>query len=569
MDRTFGTARLFDWGWFLVWALASSAWCVSASYRLSPTFDEPIYLLRGLESWRCDSNRGLLRMGTMPLPVHVTTLPLYAWERWTGQELDPLADLENLLPWARRGTLLFWWLLLFYGMLAGRELGGPWGGRLAVMILACEPNLLAHACLATTDIAVSAALLGLFYYARRGRGRSWGWRVGLPAICFAVAVLAKASGLVFGILGLGALELFARCDEGTGGKKLLCFRTWSSFLRDLVQVAGLGLLLVFFYCGCDWQPEPSFLRWARGLPEDAYRPALTWLAENLRIFSNAGEAIVRQIRHNLNGHGVYLLGRSDPRALWYYFPVALSIKTSLAVLGLGGLLLLRPRLFWNWALVIALFLLAFSLQCRVQIGIRMMLPLLALAGIGLAGATARGWREVQPMMRPAAWGRWCWNATAIAALCWGLVTAIRTWPDGLSYANELWGGKERAYLLLSDSNYDWGQGVYELRTWARDQGLSQLDVWYFGTDPGINQAPLRNVPLHQGTSGDNPLARVQSRFLAASTTMVYGSARWNPTHARVAGFLAAQRPVARTTTYLIYDLGPMRELAGAAATAAR
>src|SRR5437764_9921609 len=40
--------------------------------------------------------------------------------------------------------------------------------------------------------------------------------------------------------------------------------------------------------------------------------ALPISAENLRIFSNAGEPVIRQISHNFRGHGAYLLGRADP-----------------------------------------------------------------------------------------------------------------------------------------------------------------------------------------------------------------------------------------------------------------
>src|SRR5205807_6301382 len=105
----------------------------------------------------------------------------------------------SLLPWARTGALLFWWLLLFYAWRAGRLLAGAWAGRLAVALLACEPSLLAHAALATTDIAISACLLALVYQFRAARepGVTAGWvrRVGVPAFWFGASMLAKASAL--------------------------------------------------------------------------------------------------------------------------------------------------------------------------------------------------------------------------------------------------------------------------------------------------------------------------------------------------------------------------------------
>jgi hypothetical protein len=59
--------------------------------------------------------------------------------------------------------------------------------------------------------------------------------------------------------------------------------------RDLAQIVGGGLVLVFLYCGSDWHTEPSFIAWAHGLPDGPLRAPTLWLAEHLRIFSNAGE----------------------------------------------------------------------------------------------------------------------------------------------------------------------------------------------------------------------------------------------------------------------------------------
>src|SRR5204863_2814462 len=85
-------------------------------------------------------------------------------------------------------------------------LAGPWGGRLAVALVACEPNMLAHASLATTDIAVTACLMALLYHFRTGREAGWVRRRAVPAVWFGLAILAKASALVYGPLCLIVLE---------------------------------------------------------------------------------------------------------------------------------------------------------------------------------------------------------------------------------------------------------------------------------------------------------------------------------------------------------------------------
>lgn len=550
-------ARIFDVCWLLFWGVASCCWCVTASSRLGLTFDEPIYLARGLEHWRTGSHEGLLKLGTMPLPNDVQTLPIYLWERWRGQRFDALRDVETILPWARAGTLVFWWVLLVYGYLAGKEIAGAWGGRLAVALFSCEPNLLAHASLMTTDVAVSACLLALVYHFRRGRDCGWLLRVGVPAVWFAAAVLAKASGLVFGplcMIVMVVLDRVARPEQREGREEVSPRPSLrpgrATPVHDVAVIIAIGLALVFVYCGCDWHEERSFVEWAQKLPEGAFRTGMVWFAEHLRIFSNAGEGLVRQIKHNMKGHSTYLLGEWRQRAFWYYFPVALSIKLVVPMLLLPLLLaLLRPRALANWACAISAALLLFSLTCRVQIGIRLVLPLVTFIVVGLSAAIANGClaRSLRPL----------WLSVAAGTLIWMTWSCAHVWPHALCYTNELWGGTPRGYLHLGDSNYDWGQGLPELIRWQRDHGVASLDVWYFGTDPAIRSAGLHEVPLHALPirQPSDVLRWVDGHYLAVGTTCLYGSLLGEniQPHQHAIDFLRRQKPIARTATFFIYD----------------
>src|SRR5208283_4281395 len=364
-----------DLPWLIVFGLLSSAYCVLAAAHIGVTFDEPIYLLRGLEGWHLGGSGGLTKMGTMPLPVDVTTLSLYIWELLRGQRFDQLLEIDRMLPVARAGTLVFWWAVLFYGWRVGRSLAGPWGGRLAVALLACEPSLLAHASLATTDVAITACMLALVYHFREGRTSGWWLRVGLPSLLYGLALLAKASALVLGPLCLLVLELDrlgrkqAFAVPANGGVVQLFRRLIAElgpFGRDLKQIFGLGFLLMLIYCGSDWRPEPSFVAWASTLPDGPMASVMVYVADHLRIFSNGAEGIVWQIKHNSIGQGVFIAGRTDPRALWYYFPVALTMKLTASLLALPLLVaIVRPRALWNWVTVITAVLILFSVTFRV------------------------------------------------------------------------------------------------------------------------------------------------------------------------------------------------------------
>jgi hypothetical protein len=529
----------------------------------------------------------------MPLPVDVDTLPLYLWERWHGIHLDAEGDLEHLLPWARAGTLSFWWLLLIYARLAGRHLAGDWGGRLAVAFIACEPVLLAHASLATTDVAVTACLLALVYHFRTGREAPWMQRTAVPALWFAAALLAKASSLVFGPICLFIVEweyLFTRRFATSSPQHIASqhFRlSLRPFSHDFSQIMACGLLLTFLYCGCDWKADPSFVEWAHRLPEGRCSRVLVWAADHLRIFSNAGEGLIRQVKHNVRGHGTYLLGKVADRSIWYYFPLALTIKLSVPLLVLPLLLaMVHPRALLNWACLASLGLLVLSVTYRVQIGIRLVLPLVGLAAIGLAAAAVHACRASR-----AKWTEWeddavrqwknergtRWIGThastgfvshslsiiVAAGLAWTANAALLVWPHGLCYTNELWGGTRQGYLCLSDSNYDWGQGLKELARWQQQHQNGPLDIWYFGSDSSLARLPMQQIPFHTLSikRSEEVLALVRGHYLAVSTSLLYGSIKSTlrsstaavEAYEQVSAVLHARCPVDRTTTFLIYD----------------
>jgi hypothetical protein len=558
MERSRWLAVLGDWLWFLCWAALSSAWCLTVAGEIGATFDEPGDLNNALEFWRTGSHDELLRLGAMPLPMDLTSLPGYLWERTTGESVDfgKGAPYDQLF-WARVPILLFWWLLLFYGRLIARNIAGPWAGRLAVALLAVEPTLLAHASLATKDMAITACLAAFVYHYRTGRDAGWLKRIGLPALWFALALLSKASGVVFCPLCMFALETerlarlgaFTRADAPGWRHWLgMVHVQFRPFRRDALQTLGIGMVLVFIYCGSDFQPQQSFVRWADGLSGGPFASTMVWIAHHLCIFRNAGDAIARQVSHNIRGDGVYLLGHVAPVSVWYYFPVCLSMKFTVPLLALPLVVALaRPRRLTNWACVAAFALFLFSFQCRVQIGVRLMLPLVGIAIPGFAAAFVNAWRDLRPGLP-----RHVLTAGVTVGVAWSACAAVTVWPHGLCYVNELYGGTRNGYLQISDANYDWGQGVPELARWQQQHAGSPLDVWYFGTDPAIDVYPFQRVHLHAlplKTTSD-VAAALQGRQLAVSTTIVYGSMLNDHI---VVKYLRSHTPAARTQTFLIYD----------------
>jgi hypothetical protein len=103
-------------------------------------------------------------------------------------------------------------------------------------------------------------------------------------------------------------------------------------------------------------------------------------------------------------------------------------------------------------------------------------------------------------------------------------------PRYLTFFNVLAGGSDGQYLL-NDSNYDWGQGLLDLKRWMDANGVSKVHLGYFGrVDPAVygidydlltdtSDAPyvvvssyyLVGLP-HRLPSHNGPAARMQISF---------------------------------------------------------
>jgi hypothetical protein len=90
--------------------------------------------------------------------------------------------------------------------------------------------------------------------------------------------------------------------------------------------------------------------------------------------------------------------------------------------------------------------------------------------------------------------------------------------------------------------------VPELLAWQQGHAEAPLTIWYFGTDPRAKMAPLTPINLHD-LSPDAARAKLQGRYLAVSTSHLYGGAGQCATGEMLRGI----QPVARTTTFLIFD----------------
>lgn len=569
-----GGRRWLDALWLALLAGWSAAWCLTASPEVGVTYDEPFYLDAGLEAWRgwvredgkprrFDHEYAAVH-GVVPLPPDLVTIPLFIRERQAGKPFKSEEKIDRLHG-ARAVTLGWFWLLIGSAWRLGRAAGGPWAGRIASGLVAADPNFLAHATLATTDVAVSAALGAFARAVYAGRGGGWWGRVVLPGLWFGVAALCKLSGLLYGGLILVALEVSHRFATGALSRpEGASLGRWArkaagATARSVLSATGviaIGIALAVAYFGMPPEGDRTFAKMVKEIPRgDPYRAKYAeWAAEAGRV-PHAVTAFAFQWWSNSRGRPAFLDGTYYPEGDRWFFPVLLSMKLPVPVFLLALAALARPRALANPLSLAALLTFAVLLKANLQTGVRLALPVVALGYLALATALARGYPRRAPWI----------GLPAVVAVA---LTSAWVWPHGMGYLNQLWGGPRAAPRLVSDSNLDWGQGVPELNDWHEANGRPPLVVWYFGVDlryfqrwPGDPGRPFQffHLELHRtprGTpieNGRDLREAVGPQLLAVSETLFTLHPDETPPKVAALDYLRTRKPLARTTTFVIYD----------------
>ena len=164
--------------------------------------------------------------------------------------------------------------------------------------------------------------------------------------------------------------------------------------------------------------------------------------------------------------------------------------------------------------------LGLAVTSEFNIGPRHILPVYPFVLL-VAAAAARELYAVRPQL-----GR-----IALAALvAFWLVTFVRVCPNTLTFFNVLVGGAENGFRYLADSNVDWGQHLKLLKQWTNRQGVSHVNLAYFGTaDPtyyDIDWTALPGSPFFAEESITKP--RLPGYVAVSATTLrgVYLDPAW-------------------------------------------
>lgn len=494
----------------IVTLLAGAALVGSTYPALSHTADEPAHLAAGLE-WH--QGAYTLELQHPPLSrLMAAAGPYLAGHRvrvnaagrvdiWENMHriLFQEGEYTHVLGLARLGVLPFFVLASLVVWRWSRRRFGDTAGVLSLLMLVTSPTVLAHAGLGTTDMVFAALLVTAVVALLRWLEQPGPLRAALLGLALGGALTAKLSTVVYFPACALAIVLVRRWRPagarapgsragraGQGALALLAAGVvvWGVYRFDFGKPSDLP----------DWNPPIR-----RMVPSQDDTSALDLcfgadgpLHDLAVAISNTPQPApglwggwVQFCGHARYGHPGYFLGQASDDGSISYYPAALVLKTPipfLIALALGALALAlgarrrHPGGATDWRhlapLACGVALMLVVLSSRVQIGVRLILPVFLLfapvAGWGLATLLARARKRWQ-------------RALGVCLLLWQVGTPLAARPGYLSYFNALAGSDPGR--ILNDSNFDWGQDVLRLAEVVKERGIERLHVAIFFRNP--------------------------------------------------------------------------------------
>ncbi len=373
---------------------------------------------RSTKAARTDDLDGLLTEGTAIL--------------YRGHQYD------RVLAAARLGILPFFWVACLVVFEWGRRYFDAATGAIATVLFSFLPPVLAHAGLATTDMALTAWLGAAFLTAMLWLEQPSWQRSLLFGACAGLAALSKFSSLAYLPAAL-ALAAAAYLWTERPGAARIAREARGRAAMFLLAVAGGALVI-----------------WA------GYRFSFAGGVPAPELF----QGIRSVMAHNKGGHASYLFGRQSATGWWYFFPVVLGVKTPLAFLLLTGVGIgVLARRAWI-PLAFSVAVLAVAMAGNIDIGVRHVLPV--YMGFSLVSAGGAVY-----LLRLAPSRAWAVPALALI-LAWLFAASLLSHPDYLPYFNELAG--DNPEKIVVDSDLDWGQDLKRLAHRLQQVGADRVTV---------------------------------------------------------------------------------------------
>jgi len=385
-------------------------------------------------------------------------------------------DANAILFRVRLATSVITILLAMLVFLAAQEMFGTGAGLIALGLIAFDPTLLAHSALMTTDAGGACFLFASIYAFYRYAGSPSKTRLALVGLVAGLALASKHSSvLLFPMLLLLSLVEVV-WSHAPRRKRAL------QFAVALVAIALLSVGVLWASYGFRYaarvdglQLNPTVGAQFARVPNHAAGVVLATVAK-LHLLPESYLYGFAHVLVQSKAFASFLLGTIYPHPVWFYFPIAMVIKSTLTFLILFAITAwaiatgrLRARREILYMALPAAIYMAFAMAGGMNIGVRHVLPIYVFLSVLIAGAA---WRLVQRDRR-------CLYAVVVL-LVFQAISVVHAFPAYISYANEAAGGPSAVHNLLSDSSSDWGQQLKAVKRYTDEHGIRNCWFAYFG-----------------------------------------------------------------------------------------
>ena len=445
----------------------------------SQTCDEGAHLAAGME-W-LDRGSYSYDLVNAPLPrIAIALGPYLAGTRSQGNAfaydegnalLEYQGHYQRTLTLARLGILPFFWLACFVLWHFASRTYGQWQAALAVLLFAFCPPILAHASLAATDMAVTAmfvlALVCFWNFLQEPKPSS----AAFAGVTMALAILSKLSAVPYLGISCTALYVYALIEKrhipswkyiAIGGAAV-ALTIWAGYRFSVGPIVREGHI------------SPLEMAHLRRLPGSVAK-AFFFRGVPAPEFFKGLSKLFGLTEGRDNG---YLFGETYRGGRWYFFPVAIAVKTPIPLLLLaaaGAARALVPPRLRNAVLPLVGIAgpLSVAMLGPANLGLRYVLviyPFLALLG---AYALVCLWQARGSRTKFVAY-----RGMAALLVIWNIVTCVRATPDFIPYFNEV--AAPYGSRILVDSDFDWGQDLSRLSTVLQQQHIDSVWIAYEGS----------------------------------------------------------------------------------------
>ncbi len=527
----------------------------------SLTFDEPAHIAGGLDCW-INGNFGMTPDNGV-LPQKIETLPLLfmedciqanspAWDEKTTDDVqkkilfNDFSRTDIIVESARIPVLAVSVLTGLFLFFVSRCIFGSLGALITLFLYCLSPTILAHSCLATSDLIASSAFIISIWAVWKTLHKINATNILLSSISISMLCLSKMSFFI--IIPIYLVLIFFRICSGTplpvAFKSRVCeFKSQKSQFMVFLCLALLNAVFVIlmvwsfyglrFEMGKDYDPQAQEQRWQTMLDKTGRIGKIANFARKSKIMPEAFTYGFLSVYHYSRQRYAFMDGELSNNGWWIFFPYSFLIKTPiplfcLMLIAIFAVFQIRRQALEDkktdeslptnknvlyellpYIVFIGIYV-TFAIASRINIGHRHLLPIYPALFL-LAGSVSYFFKTTMQSHRVI-------RLAVILSCVWFFTESLMIWPDYLAYFNQFSGGPKNGYKHLVDSSLDWGQDLKKLKLWTgknRGSEKNPLYLSYFGTD-----IPERFALDAKILPGFHPFDRKTEFFLEKGTYVI-------------------------------------------------